>query len=118
MNSRKISYILTEVPNSIRIGGLLNGSGSSGNGKYGYDGTGYDRIWERPLSADLNTSWQTSYYHWDKDESYWYTAKNKYATGETQTTEQDAIHAENDNLIRCIMLDPDDDDDKYYDIET
>ncbi|MBQ5883157.1 MAG: prepilin-type N-terminal cleavage/methylation domain-containing protein, partial [Clostridia bacterium] len=76
LNSRKISYILTEVPNSIRIGGLLNGVGSTDDDEYGYDGSGFDRIWERPLTVDLKNSWQTSYYNWKEDESYWYTAKN------------------------------------------
>ncbi len=47
MNSRKISYILTEVPESLRVGGYMGDVGSASN--YGYDGTTFDRIWERPM---------------------------------------------------------------------
>lgn len=118
INSRKISYVLTEVEYAIRIGGLLNGVGSSSKGTYGYDGAGFDRIWERPLSLDLNTSWQTTYNNWKKDESYWFTAKNKYDDGETQTAEKTALYNENNNLMRCIMLDPDGSSKKYYDVQT
>jgi len=46
MNSRKISYILTEVPYAMRVGGFMGDVGSVDN--YGYDGTTYDRIWEQP----------------------------------------------------------------------
>ncbi|MBQ6935601.1 MAG: prepilin-type N-terminal cleavage/methylation domain-containing protein [Clostridia bacterium] len=46
MNSRKISYILTELPYAIRVGALMGDVGSVDN--YGYDGTTFDRIWEQP----------------------------------------------------------------------
>lgn len=118
INSRKISYVLTEVPDSIRIGGLLNGVGSTDDDEYGYDGAGFDRIWERPLTLDLEGSWQSSHNNWKKDESYWYTAKNKYDEGETQTAEKTARYNENNNLIRSMMLDPDGSSKKYYDIQT
>lgn len=45
MNSRKISYVLTEVPYSMRVGGYMGDVGSVTN--YGYDGTTFDRIWEQ-----------------------------------------------------------------------
>ncbi len=54
MNSRKISYILTEMPNSMRVGGYMGDTGSASN--YGYDGQQFDRIWERPLTLDWNHS--------------------------------------------------------------
>ncbi len=46
MNSRKISYILTELPYAMRVGALMGDVGSVDN--YGYDGTTFDRIWEQP----------------------------------------------------------------------
>ena len=48
MNSRKISYVLTEIPYAIRIGSYMGDVGSVDD--YGYDGTTYDRIWEQPNS--------------------------------------------------------------------
>ena len=50
MKSRKISYILTEVPYSMRVGGYMKEVGSAD--KYGYDGIHFDRIWEQPNYAD------------------------------------------------------------------
>ncbi len=40
-NSKKISYILTELPYALRVGGFMNEAGD-------YDG-GINRIWERPI---------------------------------------------------------------------
>lgn len=54
MNSRKISYILTEMPNSMRVGGYMGDVGSAS--AYGYDGEHFDRIWERPVNADYTAS--------------------------------------------------------------
>ncbi len=42
--SKKISYVLTELENSLRIGGYLGQTGS-------FD-AGINRIWERPLNPD------------------------------------------------------------------
>lgn len=42
--SKKISYVLTELENSLRIGGYLEQTGS-------FD-AGINRIWERPLNPD------------------------------------------------------------------
>lgn len=53
-NSLKVSYILTERENALRVGGLLGASGS-------YDGK-YNRIWER-----LNT-WDSVANDWEKQE--------------------------------------------------
>lgn len=50
MNSRKISYVLTEVPYAMRVGAFMGDVGSVDN--YGYDGTTYDRIWEQPNADD------------------------------------------------------------------
>ncbi len=43
-NSKKISYILTELENSLRVGGYLEQPGD-------FD-AGVNRIWERPLNPD------------------------------------------------------------------
>lgn len=50
MNSKKISYVLTEIPYAVRIGGYMGDVGSASN--YGYDGATFDRIWERPYQAN------------------------------------------------------------------
>lgn len=96
MNSRKISYILTEVPDSMRIGGNLDGIGSSSDSEYGYDGSTFDRIWERPLSLDLNTSWEIPESLRDWDDGWFYTSENdsKY-------------------LVRAVIFAPEDGD-KYF----
>lgn len=54
MNSRKISYILTEVPYAMRVGGYMGDVGSAAD--YGYDGMQFDRIWERPVNSDYTDS--------------------------------------------------------------
>ena len=75
MRSRKISYILTEVPNAMRIGGALSGVGSSSSSQYGYDGTTYDRIWERPIKAD-GSSQKEDRFGWSEAWFYYATDSN------------------------------------------
>ena len=77
MNARKISYILTELPYAIRIGGYMGDVGSVDD--YGYDGTTYDRIWEQPNShidgTHLNEL-DDMYYSKSSTKAWYYGAPN------------------------------------------
>ena len=79
MKSRKISYILTEVPYSMRVGGYMKEVGAAN--KYGYDGIHFDRIWEQPNYANgdhINelTDYKIDANHtWNKDDVWaWFYA--------------------------------------------
>ncbi|MBR2877234.1 MAG: hypothetical protein IKC01_08850, partial [Clostridia bacterium] len=48
-NSKKISYILTELPYALRVGGFMNAAGD-------YDG-GINRVWERPINFRADGSY-------------------------------------------------------------
>ena len=72
MNSRKISYILTEVPESLRVGGYMGGVGSAS--EYGYDGATFDRIWERPMNPTTGASQKELGWSLDDIEREWFYA--------------------------------------------
>lgn len=71
MNSRKISYILTEMPYAMRTGGYLDDPGH-------YDGTSFDRIWERPdnCGSGEELGWSLS----KIDDEWFYPALDDEAT--------------------------------------
>lgn len=78
-NSKKISYILTEVPYAMRVGGYMGEVGGSD----GYDG-GHNRVWERPMkptSDGVEVESQNEIDHYKKSglfvkftEAWWYAA--------------------------------------------
>ncbi len=67
-NSRKLSYILTELPYSLRVGGFMDDCGD-------FD-MGHNRIWERPIkwndSGTAYTSAQEVKNTKSLGEGYWY----------------------------------------------
>ncbi|MBE6752246.1 MAG: type II secretion system protein [Ruminococcaceae bacterium] len=67
-NSRKLSYILTELPYSLRVGGFMEDCGD-------FD-MGHNRIWERPIkwndSGTAYTSAQEVKNTKSLGEGYWY----------------------------------------------
>ena len=76
MNSKKISYVLTEVPYAMRIGAFMGDVGSVDD--YGYDGTTLDRIWEQPNYADgehQNELFDMKYSK-DSTQAWYYAAPN------------------------------------------
>lgn len=67
--SKKISYILTELENSLRIGGYMDDAGH-------FD-AGINRIWERPLNTDGSGQAQEEQKYDNSGKGYFYKAKNE-----------------------------------------
>ena len=94
-NSRKLSYILTELPYSLRVGGFMDDCGD-------FD-MGHNRIWERPVKWNDNGTAYTSAKEVKNTsklgEGYWYmNAPGKF----------------DENVIRCAIV-KDDAKDWNYD---
>lgn len=76
-NSKKISYILTELENGLRVGGFMDNPGD-------YD-AGVNRIWERPLNLDGSGQGEESQSYSNSGKGYWYKKAGE-------------------NLLRCVNI--------------
>lgn len=94
-NSKKLSYILTELPYSLRVGGFMDDCGD-------FD-MGHNRIWERPIKWNSNGTAYTSAQEVKNTsklaEGYWY---------------MNASGTADEKVIRCAIV-KDDASDWDYD---
>lgn len=95
-NSRKISYILTELPYALRVGGFMRNIGD-----FDY---GYNRIWERPANWNADDTFTSQ-----KEDDY-----NKKSWGST-ISKGWYYYSTNENYARCAGIQENKSEDYFED---